>query len=281
MEIETGKENRHRAGGEVGKMMAKRRRYFFFDYDGTLTAGSRSDAAVPPSTRRALDRLRAEGHFVAIATGRLQVNIAAIARMLGIRDYISDGGNGITLDHKLVSLEPLPREGCIELIDELEALGIPWGVTVANETVRRSRDRRYFDAAKITASYMREVIDPTLDPRGTALFMKVFVACSPEREAEIPALRKLPRVRFNADSLIIEPDDKGNGIRRTLRLLGADPADVVVFGDGTNDLRMFDPAWTSIAMGNANPALQAKADFVTHRSSEDGIEFACRHFGWM
>ncbi len=57
--------------------------------------------------------------------------------------------------------------------------------------------------------------------------------------------------------------------------------DVVVFGDDYNDLVMFRPEWTSIAMGNACDALKKKADFVTKASYDDGIEYACRHYGWI
>ena len=44
------------------------KKYFFFDIDGTLT--DRSTGKIVPSAREALDRLEANGHFVAIATGR-------------------------------------------------------------------------------------------------------------------------------------------------------------------------------------------------------------------
>ena len=44
------------------------KKYFFFDIDGTLT--DRSTGEIVPSAREALDRLEANGHFVAIATGR-------------------------------------------------------------------------------------------------------------------------------------------------------------------------------------------------------------------
>ena len=54
-----------------------------------------------------------------------------------------------------------------------------------------------------------------------------------------------------------------------------------MFGDGTNDLKMFDPAWLSIAMGNARPALKEAADYVTDDCDRDGIWNACRHFGWV
>ena len=57
--------------------------------------------------------------------------------------------------------------------------------------------------------------------------------------------------------------------------------DVVVFGDDYNDLIMFKPEWTSIAMGNACEKLKKKADFITKKSTEDGIQYACQYFGWI
>ena len=63
--------------------------------------------------------------------------------------------------------------------------------------------------------------------------------------------------------------------------LNGDLKDVVVFGDDTNDLVMFDKRWTSIAMGNAVDELKAKADYVTERNIDDGIYKACKKFGWI
>ena len=44
---------------------------------------------------------------------------------------------------------------------------------------------------------------------------------------------------------------------------------------------MFDPCWTSIAMGNGKDELKKKATYVTDTNVNDGIEKACRHFGWI
>ena len=46
------------------------RKYFFFDIDGTLAVGTPGDQYIPESTQYALKQLEAEGHFIAIATGR-------------------------------------------------------------------------------------------------------------------------------------------------------------------------------------------------------------------
>lgn len=54
--------------------------------------------------------------------------------------------------------------------------------------------------------------------------------------------------------------DKAAGIRKMVRMLGGDLRDVVVFGDGKNDLSMFSKEWTCVAMENAVCALKEKAD---------------------
>ena len=57
--------------------------------------------------------------------------------------------------------------------------------------------------------------------------------------------------------------------------------DIVVFGDGMNDICMFGQGWLSIAMGNARAALKEKADYITTDVDKDGLWNACRHFGWI
>ena len=51
------------------------KKYFFFDIDGTLSTGLTT--MMPESAVKALAQLRANGHFTAIATGRLQASAAA------------------------------------------------------------------------------------------------------------------------------------------------------------------------------------------------------------
>ena len=52
------------------------------------------------------------------------------------------------------------------------------------------------------------------------------------------------------------------------------PENVLVFGDGLNDLELFDYAGISIAMGKSAPELQEKADYITKNLEEDGIFYA-------
>ena len=66
-----------------------------------------------------------------------------------------------------------------------------------------------------------------------------------------------------------------------IEIQGGKPEDIVVFGDGHNDISMMRQAPISIAMGNAIDALKAKAAYITDDCDKDGIYNACKHFGWI
>lgn len=253
-----------------------RKKYFFFDVDGTLAPGG--TLQVPASTARCLEKLRENGHFTALATGRLQSNALAFARAHGFEAVVADGGQSATYRGEILFMDSLPVDDCAALAARLDGLGIPWAVNAENDTVRLSRDGRFEQIAG--DSYFETRIVPGLDVAALPAVYKMFLACTPEQEAAVDFCG-LPTVRFTAHCLFIEPTDKAGGIRRLMAALGAPEEDVVVFGDGTNDRNMFCPGWTSIAMGNACAELKAAADYVTTACDRDGVWNACRHFGWI
>lgn len=67
-----------------------------------------------------------------------------------------------------------------------------------------------------------------------------------------PQVSKGQALSFLADSLDIRREE------------------VMAIGDGDNDLEMLAYAGVSVAMGNAHPHVQARADFVTGTNEEDG-----------
>ena len=111
-----------------------RKRYCFFDFDGTLR--SRTFDRIPDSARRALDLLRANGHFVALATGRLQMNAMKLVRDCGIDSMVADGGNSLTIDGKLQWMYGMPLEPSKRLLHWLDDNGWPSAVMTENDLVR-------------------------------------------------------------------------------------------------------------------------------------------------
>jgi hypothetical protein len=64
--------------------------------------------------------------------------------------------------------------------------------------------------------------------------------------------------------------DKGHAARAFARHWGVPMEEVAVLGDMANDLPMFAVAGLAIAMGNATPEVQARADAVTATNDEGG-----------
>jgi peptidyl-prolyl cis-trans isomerase B (cyclophilin B) len=250
--------------------------YFFFDIDGTLTTPLTSK--VPDSTRKAIEMLRENGHFVAIATGRLQVDGWQVAQSLHISYAVTDGGNALTVNGKIAYDEGLPLQECIRTLTEIDYEKHPWAIVPENKMVRVALSPDYLN--KVSDRYYQTVVDPYLDVKKTETIHKIFIACHREEADDIP-LYGLPHVWFRPDTMLIEPVHKEKGIIAIQKRFHVRDEEIVVFGDGMNDQTMFRKEWMTIAMGNGKPALKKMAKYITARADDDGIYKACRHFGWI
>lgn len=257
---------------EVKRMNTKK--YIFFDIDGTLT-NDNPGGIVLPSTLDALQKLREKGHFVAIATGRANFFASEFAKEYGFDNMVSDGGNGITLHNELQWIKPLDRTLCLELIHECLEKGIAFGVSLSDEPkFYTCGDKEY--TTKMTDDIIK--LDSFDDVEN---IYKIFVRATVEQEKDLVAIHKLGYMRYHQEDLIVEPLDKYHGIETMIELVKGNKEEIVVFGDGKNDISMIEQAPMSIAMGNAIEELKQIATFVTKSNKEDGIAYACRHFGWI
>ncbi len=71
---------------------------------------------------------------------------------------------------------------------------------------------------------------------------------------------------------------KSKAIAHLVDRMGIKREQVMAIGDGENDLDMLEYAGVGVAMGNAEPAALAVADFVTKSNAEDGVAFAIDHY---
>ena len=110
---------------------------------------------------------------------------------------------------------------------------------------------------------------------------KLYISVKAEEEPLIPGLKNWGFLRLHENYIVIQHDAKEQGIYRMLEILGGQPEDVVVFGDDTNDLAMFRPEFTKVAMGNACEQLKAKADIIAPANIDDGIWKVCEEQGWF
>ena len=196
----------------------------------------------------------------------MQVNAVDYIDSAGITNIVADGGYSVTLNGELKWMEGLPLAPVKKCLHILEDQGIPWAVSTTNELVRYSPRE---DFAEIAGDYyVPTKYDPNLRIDDLNCIYKAYIPCSTKDEDMVfatGALNEVPHVRYDSDTIFVD----------------APYEDVVVFGDGFNDVSMFIPEWTSIAMGNARQVLKERANFVTTNCDDDGIMNACKHYGWI
>ncbi len=254
-------------------------KYFFFDIDGTLT--NIHTGELVQSGLETLKKLEAEGHFVAIATGRAYYKTIDIAAKAQIHNFVANGGAALVINDRLVKNAPLDKEKALKIIHEADELG--YGILVAfkDSIDVLMKDHRFLEQFGERKEKTNYIYKPDLDYDKIENIYKFYISMPEKDEYKLKNRDLLGHIRMGDDYFWYQHDQKDQGIIDMVDYLGGDIHDVVVFGDGENDVIMFKKEWTSIAMGNGYPPLQEKADYVTASAEEDGIRKACEHFSWI
>ncbi|MBC2176513.1 Cof-type HAD-IIB family hydrolase [Listeria booriae] len=239
----------------------------FFDLDGTLLT---SDSVVAPSSVQALQALRAKNIMPIIATGRTLCEIEHVLEATKMTSVIAMNGQYVMYDGKEVYTNPIDVAEIKALHEGAQSQGVEMAfyteakirATAQNEIMEKHY--RYLGEAspEIDAElYLKEPIYMLL------LLLEQGDDFFPERYPYFQFVRNTP---FSND-VVPKGGSKARGIAKLLEVMGFEDVPTYAFGDGMNDLEMFEAVDYAIAMDNAVPALKEKAAFITANNNEDGI----------
>ena len=249
----------------------------FFDVDGTLL--SHATHVVSESTRRALKTLKEKGVLLIVATGRhicqfqhLDVNDLAFDGYLTLNGQICLDGN-----REILYGCPLQGKSKDTLLNMFREKEMPV-LLVEEEGI-------YINMINDRVKYVQDCISsPVAEVKqyhGGELYM-VCTYTAPEEEHLLgQAWEDCEITRWNpyALDIIAKGGGKDVAIRKYLETMGISREETIAFGDGQNDAGMLQYAGIGVAMGNADEAVKAIADFVTTDVDDNGIENALKHFG--
>lgn len=254
---------------------------FFFDIDGTLNNGIDFYGGIPQSAIEAIAQLRENQHYVAIATGRPYASAKVMADQVGIDHIVCNGGYASYAKGVCLESRALPKQDCLQVIESCQRQAIPFCVS-RDDTFRfYAKDDRFLHCVSSKEFHGEYAVIPDLHYPDITEIHRILIALSRKEEQRIQDFGCLVPSRYHESYLIVEPDDKFHGICTMMKHWQRKMEDVVVFGDGRNDVSMFQQAAFSIAMGNGVEEAKQQADFVTKRSDEDGLAYALKHFGWI
>ncbi len=258
-------------------------RIIYLDIDGTL----RDEAqGVTAATVRALEQCRAGGLYIVLCTGRNPASIQADIRRLAVDGVIAGGGCYIRLGGRELYRRTFPRQTAADALEAAARLGL--GLSVEAE-------RRIF-MNKGAAQYYRAEFDRKLAGRAAPdLALRGNGICYQDNIGELDLARTpvhkicllgeaAPLVeralagrcqtvqRSDGYRELLPPGcSKGSGVRLVNRTLHIAQADSLCFGDGENDLDMFEAAGVRVAVRGGCPALVRRADSLCEPPAESGI----------
>jgi hydroxymethylpyrimidine pyrophosphatase-like HAD family hydrolase len=203
------------------------------DYDGTLATSGRVDEA----SIDALERLLASGRRLILVTGRELADLHEVFPHIDLFDYVV-AENGALLYRPATGEEHVLGEAPpAPFVNALQARG------VAPLSVGRS----------------------------------IVATWEPHEAIVLETIRELGlelQVIFNKGAVMVLPAgvNKGTGLSAALDELGVSPHNVVGIGDAENDHGFLRLCECAVAVGNALPMLQERADVVTVGTHGRGVE---------
>ena len=251
----------------------------FFDIDGTLLDLNKQ---IPSSTKQAIDRLKQNGVYVAIATGRAPFMFEDIREALGIDSFVSFNGQYVVFEGKTIYDNPLGQEELKELYRKTSEQRYPM-IFMNEKKMRASEgDHPYITESLGTLQFKYPKVDPTFFEKNTIYQALLF--CETDEEKEF---RKnhggFDYVRWHNYSCDVLPGggSKAVGVEKLMRAAGFEHKNAYAFGDGLNDMEMLQEVGTGVAMGNAVPELKHVADYTTDHVDNNGILNGLKYFNLL
>jgi Cof subfamily protein (haloacid dehalogenase superfamily) len=250
----------------------------FFDVDDTLRL---KDAQwMPPSVPGVFRRLRERGYKTGIASGRAYYGIVPEVRALGADYYVTINGQRVeTADNREIFRRPIPPPVVERFVAWTREISIDYGL-VGEQRAVVSRWNK-FSADAITPVYGTLAEEGDFWQTNHIYQLWTFTDRDLDRALPPDLQRNVRLIRWHPYSYDVVPlqGSKAEGIAKVLDVLHLTAEDLMVFGDGLNDLEMFQFAGFSVAMGNACPEVKRLADFVTRPIDEDGVQYALETLG--
>ncbi|MDA9470436.1 Cof-type HAD-IIB family hydrolase [Enterococcus sp. 5H] len=246
----------------------------FFDLDGTLL---NEKSKITPEITSAIKMLKDNHVLPMIATGRTIVEIEPIMQDSGIDSAIVMNGQLIQVEGKKIYSDEFTYEECLKMSEHAKRLG---------------HEISYYNDQQIWCSGHSEILAnayayihsdlPVIDQsdlRDKTVNMMLVLS----EDGDAHYLEHFPEMTFYRNGpfsidTVRKGVSKGSGVQNLFKSLDLPQVPTFAFGDGINDLALFDACDHKIAMGNARTELKERASFITKNNTDGGIIHALKHF---
>lgn len=254
-----------------------KQRLIFFDIDGTLY---NDEKLMSDDTKNTIKQLQANGHILAIATGRAPFMFTKVLEETGIENFVFFNGQFAKINGEVVFENPLDLASLKQI--EIDARNNNHPLVFLNEHEMVSNIEYHEHIKESMASlkfdHPRFEQDFYIDK---PIYQTLIFNTVDEDALYDGKYDKFRFIRWHEFSRDVVPFDGSKlvGIQKVCEALNIPIEDTIAIGDGVNDLEMIEGAGLGIVMGNGVEELKAIADYVTEDVHDEGLTKAFRHFG--
>ncbi len=250
----------------------------FFDIDDTLSR----NGIIAEHNKATLEQLAETDIKLVISTGRSKAIIPDdILALLDadVLDAIICMNGQYSFDKSgRISHYPLSAEQTVNIVQLCQQSELIHKFDSATHIAWSSENERL---REFNAKTPNSIVDPVYYQSTPVYQCSVFFNNQQDKMQDVNfAQHDLKLVHWHQIGADILPVDasKARGIKDVCEYYSVDVNECMAFGDGMNDLEMFDLVGFAVAMGDAQPALIERADFVTGTIEAFGIQAVLEQF---
>lgn len=253
----------------------------FFDVDDTLVPFGLND--IREQEKKILNQLLKNGHYVFVNTGRTRSFIPSFLLDFPFSGYAAGCGTYIEINHQLKHFYEFNQNTGKEIIKDLQKYNLS-AILEGHSSNAFIHETNHPVMEALQKVYKKQNITVSNPSDENCRFSKFNIF--PNENGDIDTFIKkyessLEFISRHHNFYEVTPKDysKGTAVTTIANDLNIPIENCYCFGDSTNDLSMLQAVKHSIVMGNGDEKAKEIAEFVTHDCADDGIEYACKHYG--
>lgn len=250
------------------------KKIIFFDIDGTLYVPTLD--SITPAVREAIAKTQAQGHLCFIASGRPYGYIAQNVKEIGFDGYVLANGANIKYQNQDLKTRYMNYKDVQELCRKLKEKHIEYVLQTStlcyldqdNTCLLDFYTRCNIDFENFCFEYDEDKI------MHETVKIEVWVKDELELNYAKSCYNKFVyELHPDQHSMEVYAQDvsKATGIIDVLNKLNIPLKNSYCFGDGPNDVEMFETVAHPIAMGNAIDIIKERAEIICLSVEDDGV----------
>lgn len=264
----------------------------FIDIDGTLV---NDEEQIPKENIETIKKLKTKGIEVVLASGRPYHSIEKYSNIAGAMPYIIGSNGGVVVNYKedkLLYNANIDKPLALEILKFVKVNNLFTAITLSGNLVLESEMYSLTKENRdelIVVNSLEEYLKNTNES-----IIKFSIMSDNKEDLQIAREKLINKFNItitNVDTFVIpnkyrkagknpyimdimkEYVNKGEAIKKLCKYLNLNTQEAIIFGDGLNDIEMFELDAYKVAMKNAKDKIKEMADFVTISNNEAGVAY--------